>query len=63
MEQTGKRTLQVNVRMSDEDFKLIQRAAHALWPGAVLTNSGILLGLAKIAASNILKSKGGKAPK
>lgn len=63
MEPTGKRTLQVNVRMSTEDFNLIRRAANALWPDAVLTNSGILLGLAKIAARDILKGKSGKAQK
>jgi uncharacterized protein (DUF1778 family) len=63
MEQTGKRTLQVNVRLSAEDFNLIQRAANALWADAVLTNSGILLGLAKIAARDILKSKRSKPQK
>jgi len=63
MEQTGKRTLQVNVRLSAEDFNLIKRAASALWPDAVLTNSGILLGLAKIAARDVLKSRSGKPQK
>ena len=63
MEQNGKRTIQVNVRLSAEDFKLIERAATALWPDAVLSNSGILLGLAKIAARNVLTPKGGKARK
>ena len=63
MEQTGKRTLQVNVRLSAEDFSLIRQAANALWPDAVLTNSGILLGLAKIAAREVLKAKSGKAQK
>jgi len=57
MEETGKRTLQINVRLSIEDFTMIQRAANALWPDAVLTNSSILLGLAKIAARDILKRK------
>jgi hypothetical protein len=28
-----------------------------LWPDAILTNSGILLGLAKIAAREILKGE------
>lgn len=60
MEQNGKRTAQVNVRLSTEDFDLIQRAATCLWPGAVLTNSGILLGLAKIAAREALKAKSPK---
>jgi len=63
MEQTGKRTFQVNVRLSAEDFNLIQRAANALWPDAVLTNSGILLGMAKIAAREVLRHKGSKAHK
>jgi len=63
MEQTGKRTIQVNVRLSIEDFNLIERAANALWPDAILTNSAILLGLAKIAARDILKSKTGKTPR
>lgn len=63
MEPTGKRTLQVNVRMSTEDFNLINKAANTLWPDAVLSNSGILLGLAKIAARDALKTKGGRVPK
>ena len=56
MERNGKRTVQVNVRLSTEDFNLIKRAANVLWPDAVLTNSGILLGMAKIAARDVLKS-------
>lgn len=63
MEQNGKRTVQVNVRLSTEDFELIQRAANVLWPDAVLTNSGILLGLAKISARDVLKAKTSKKPK
>lgn len=63
MERNGKRIIQVNVRLSAEDFSLIQRAANIQWPEAVITNSGILLGLAKIAARDILKSKGGKTGK
>ena len=55
----GKRTIQVNVKMSEEDYKLLQAAASALWPEAILSNSGILLGLARIAAKDIL----GKSPK
>ncbi len=45
-----KRTVQVNVKMTHEDFNLLTKAAEKRWPGAVLTNSGIVLGLAKIAA-------------
>lgn len=61
MEQNGKRTIQINVRISAEDNDLIQLAADKLWPGAVLSNSGILLGLAKIAARQVLENK--KKPK
>ena len=41
--------------MSTEDFATLQRAANALWPDAILSNSGIILGLAKLAAKDILK--------
>ena len=57
MESTGKRTIQVNVKMSSEDFGLLRRAADVLWPDAVLSNSSIILGLAKIAAKDIVKGK------
>jgi hypothetical protein len=55
MQPTGKRTMQVNVKMTVGDFDLLQKAAHTHWPDAVLSNSGIVLGLAKIAARDILK--------
>jgi hypothetical protein len=60
MESTGKRTVQVNVKMSADDFSTLQRAANTLWPDAIVTNSGIILGLAKIAAKDILKKKTAK---
>jgi hypothetical protein len=60
METTGKRTVQVNVKMSSEDFTTLQKAANVLWPEAILSNSGILLGLAKLAAKDIFKKKTGK---
>ncbi len=50
-----KRTVQVNVKMSPEDFNLLTKAAEKRWPDAVMTNSGIVLGLAKIAAKLSLK--------
>lgn len=53
----GKRTVQVNVKMSGEDFELLKRAAHKLWPEAVISNSGVVLGLAKIAAKDVLKRR------
>jgi hypothetical protein len=45
-----KRTVQVNVKMTEDDFKLLQKAATKKWPDAIMTNSGIVLGLARIAA-------------
>jgi hypothetical protein len=54
-----KRTVQVNVKMSPEDFNLLKKAAARKWPGAVLSNSGIVLGLAKISAKELLR-KGGR---
>jgi uncharacterized protein (DUF1778 family) len=60
MSESGKRTVQVNVKMSEEDYQLLSRAAEKLWPGAVLSNSGVLLGLARIAAKDVLSKKGGK---
>ena len=49
-----KRTIQVNVKMSEEDFALLKKAADKRWPDAVITNSGIVLALARIAARGIL---------
>jgi hypothetical protein len=56
-----KRTVQVNVKMTQEDFGLLKRAAEKRWPDAVMTNSGILLAFAKIAARDSLaKDKKGR---
>jgi len=44
----------VAVRMSEEDFSLLKRAADEIWPRAILTNSSIILGLAKIHAEEVL---------
>jgi hypothetical protein len=52
-----KRTVQVNVKMTQDDFELLQKAADKRWPDAVLTNSGIVLALAKIAARETLGKK------
>jgi hypothetical protein len=60
MESTGKRTVQVNVKMSAEDFATLQKAASILWPEAILSNSGIILGLAKRATKEIFKKKPSK---
>lgn len=53
--QTGdKRTVQINVKLSAADFALLQKTAQILWPDAVISNSGILLGLAKITAKRVI---------
>jgi len=55
-----KRTVQVNVKMTQEDFELLKRAADKRWPDAVMTNSGIVLAFAKIAARTTLDKKAKK---
>jgi hypothetical protein len=52
-----KRTVQVNVKMTQDDFELLKKAAEKRWPEAVITNSGIMLALAKIAARETLSRK------
>ena len=54
MSNQGKRSVQVNVRLSEQDFELVKKAAAKLWPNAVLSNSGILLGLARLAAKGAM---------
>jgi hypothetical protein len=46
----------IAVKMSPEDFQLLKKAAAKKWPDAVMTNSGIVLGLAKISAKDIVRS-------
>lgn len=53
--------MQVNVKMNAEDFSILQQAASTLWPDAIVSNSGIILGLAKIAAKDILKGTSANA--
>ena len=63
MQSSGKRTVQVNVKMSGEDFALLKEAAQKLWPDAVISNSGILLGLAKLTAKRLAQGERVKTPK
>jgi len=49
-----KRIIQVNVKMTQQDFARLRKAAQKRWPDAVMTNSGMVLGLARIAARDIL---------
>jgi hypothetical protein len=53
----GKRDVQINVRMSADDFQELKQASDKLWPGAPITNSSIVLGLAKLGAASVLKAK------
>ena len=57
MSDQGKRSVQVNVRLTEQDFELIKRAAAKLWPNAILSNSGILLGLARLAAKGAVDTE------
>lgn len=40
---------------------MLRRAADTLWPNAILSNSAIILGLAKIAATDVLEKIPAKA--
>jgi predicted DNA binding CopG/RHH family protein len=53
----AKRTLQINVRMSNDDLALLKKAAQALWPGLELSTSTAVLSLAKKAAEEALHAK------
>jgi len=50
-----KRTLQVNSRISPDDLALLRKAADRLWPGMPITNSTLLLTLARLKAQEILE--------
>lgn len=47
----------MTVKMSEEDLGQLMKAANKAWSGAILTRSGIVLGLAKIGAASVLKKK------
>jgi len=49
-----KRTTSVTVKMTAEDYALLEKAADHIWPKAVLTRSSIVLGLARIGAESVL---------
>ena len=60
-----KRTVQVNVKMTEEDFALLRKAAEEHWRDAVMTNSGIVLALARFESlrRDILTQKKGSRKK
>jgi hypothetical protein len=58
-----KRTTSVTVKMTAEDFALLQKAADTIWPKAVLTRSSVVLGLARIGAESVMASRSTKTRK
>jgi hypothetical protein len=52
----AKRTVSATLKMTEEDDALLTKAAETLWPGAILTRSSIVLGLARIGAESVLKA-------
>lgn len=49
-----KRNVSVSIKMSEEDLALFAKAAGHIWPKAVLSRSGLILGLARIGAESVL---------
>jgi hypothetical protein len=56
----AKRNLQLNIRMSDDDLTLLRKAAAALWVGIPVTDSTLILSLAKLKAEEVLRAKAKK---
>jgi uncharacterized protein (DUF1778 family) len=50
-----KRTTSVTVKMTADDYALLQKAADTIWPKAVLSRSSVVLGLARIGAESVLR--------
>jgi hypothetical protein len=51
------RTVSITSKMTNADFELLQKAAKTLWPKAMVSQSSLILGLAKLGAEQALKSK------
>jgi hypothetical protein len=51
----SKRDVSITVKMSVEDQELFNKAAATAWPGAPVTKSSIILGLARMGAEAVLK--------
>lgn len=56
----GKRVVAIKVSMSESDLATLKQAAAAVWPGAILTNAGIVLGMALIGADKVTREHRGK---
>jgi hypothetical protein len=55
--EAGKKTIQINVKMSEQDHELILQAAARFWPNAILSKSAMVLGLARMRARQALGRK------
>ena len=54
MKRLPKRTISISVKLSPEDWAQLQAAADRIWPDAPITRAGIVSGLAKLAAKDLL---------
>jgi hypothetical protein len=52
-----KRTVPITVRVTEEDQQLFHQIAARIWPGAILSESGILLGLARLGCKAATEDK------
>jgi hypothetical protein len=43
--------------MSADDFAELKRAADVLWPGAILTNSSVILGIGEVEGEQRVESR------
>ena len=52
-----KSTVSITVKLSADDEALLTKAAEAIWPGAMMTRSSVLLSLAKLGAEAALSKQ------
>jgi len=55
-EDMTKRTKSITLKMTEADYRLIIEAANKVWPEAVLTDSAMVLGMARRAALQVMES-------
>jgi hypothetical protein len=58
MRRMAKRDIQISVKMEQKDFELFMKAAAHVWPKAPMSQSSIVLGLARIGAESVLPRTG-----
>jgi hypothetical protein len=54
---TVTRTVSVTVKMSQEDWDRLERAAAVLWPGAIMTRSSQVLALVRQQVDRVLEQE------